>query len=427
MNGHPSLTDEQRKAVEAPDGAYYVLAPPGSGKTEVLVRRALWLVEQAPDEPFRVLAITYTNKGAQELRERAAERLGEEAWRVDATTFHAFCLDMLDRYGEAVGVESGVGVYDTDELRLEVLAEALRGEGQALDEIDRQESVSLLRQIDELRMELTPPEFAPDTPVLDGDVTLAEAYELYEQTLTDTRMLDFPSMLLRGHRLLLEDAWVGEHYRRQYRHLLVDEAQDLNHAQLEILRALCAAELRNVFIVADHDQELFGFTGASARYARDFAEELGARNLPLTSNFRSARAIVAAAEELRQHISTLKVGRLQRCLPCRLKAGLGRGPTLIRPPKPKAWPRGSQSCWTRASLRPGSTTARTRRWSPRTSASWPEHASGSIHFARHSTKLTCRSCCGPKKAACSIPSPVGWCIWPCASWPIPETGRVGSV
>lgn len=309
MSGQPSLTDEQREAVEAPDGAYYVLAPPGSGKTEVLVRRALWLVERSADEPFRVLAITYTNKGAEELRERAAQRLGEDAWRVDASTFHAFCLDMLDRYGEAVGVTSGVGVYDTDDLRLEVLAEALRGEARALDEVDRDEVLSLLRRIDELRMELTPPGLAPATPVLDGDVTLAEAYELYEQALTDTGMLDFPAMLLRGHRLLLEDPWVGEHYRRQYRHLLVDEAQDLNKAQLEILRALCGTELRNVFIVADHDQELFGFTGASARYAADFAEELGARALPLTSNFRCARDIVAAAERLRQHISTLKVGR----------------------------------------------------------------------------------------------------------------------
>src|SRR5687768_10021251 len=107
MKGQPSLTDEQRAAVEALDGAYYVLAPPGSGKTEVLVRRALWVIEQSPDDLFRVLTITYTNKGAEELRGRATDRLGENAWRVDAWTFHAFCQDMLERYGEAVGVASG--------------------------------------------------------------------------------------------------------------------------------------------------------------------------------------------------------------------------------------------------------------------------------------------------------------------------------
>jgi DNA helicase-2/ATP-dependent DNA helicase PcrA len=305
----PVLTPEQQVAVEAPDGAYYVLAPPGSGKTEVLVRRALWLVEQAPEDAFRVLAITYTNKGAEELRERASVRLGEDAWRITATTFHAFCLDMLQRYGELVGVTGEVGVYDSDELRLEVLADALRTAGALPEDVDEATLSALLHQIDELRLDLQPPELAPDTLVLDGEITLADAYQLYEQALTDSRMVDFNAMLLRGHRLLVEDPWVGEHYRRQYRHLLVDEAQDLNRAQLEILRALRADDLRSVFIVADHDQELFGFSGASAEYAAEFAEEIGARKLPLTSNFRCARSIVRAAEQLRTHIRTLKVAR----------------------------------------------------------------------------------------------------------------------
>lgn len=306
----PRLTDEQQAAVEAPDGAYLVVAPPGSGKTEVLIRRVLRLVAEAPGEPFRVLALTYTNRAAGELGERAASTLGDEAWRVTATTLHAFCLDMLQRYGDTVGVVGEVSVLDTDDLRLDLLAHALDAAGHvAPDPAESSQLQEALRAIDDLRLHLTLPDLAPDTPVLSDDLELDEAYRIYEEALDDARALDFPGMLFRAWRLLVEDPWVGSHYRRQYRHLLLDESQDLTSTQAQILRALCSDELPNVFLVADDDQEIFSFAGASSRHYTELAQELDATTLTLSTNFRCARQIVDAAERLREHIRTLRVKR----------------------------------------------------------------------------------------------------------------------
>lgn len=309
MTAGPSLTPEQRAAVEASDGPYVVVAPPGSGKTEVLVRRVLWLVARSAGEPFRLLALTYTNKAAEELRTRAGVVLGEETWRVTATTLHAFCVDMLQRYGEPVGVLGDVSVYDTDDLRLDVLDEALAGAG--YETPGGQGALrDLLAKIDELRLQLHPPDLVPDEPALGGRITVPEAYRAYEDALTDAQAIDFPGMLFRGWLLLTEDPWVGMHYRRQYRHVLLDEAQDLTYAQVEILRVLCGDELRNIFIVADDDQEIFSFAGASSEHYAGLAEEIGARQLPLTTNFRSAESIVDAAERLREHFHTIRVRRV---------------------------------------------------------------------------------------------------------------------
>lgn len=304
-----NLTDEQLAAVTAPDGAYLVVAPPGSGKTEVLIRRVLHLVTDAPQEPFRVLALTYTNRAARQLDDRARATLGEEAWRVTATTLHGFCLDMLQRYGEVVGVVGEVSVLDTDDLRLDLLAHALEAAGYAAPEPGSQALRDLLASIDDLRLDLVPPDLAPGTALLSGDLELAEAYRIYEDALDDARTLDFPGMLFRAWRLLTEDPWVGSHYRRQYRHLLVDEAQDLTSTQAQLISALCGDDLRNVFLVADDDQEIFTFAGASCRHYTELADQLNAAPLVLSTNFRSARQIVEAAERLRSHVRTLRVKR----------------------------------------------------------------------------------------------------------------------
>ena len=177
-----------------------------------------------------------------------------------ATTLHAFCHDILQRYGEAVGVTGELSVYDTEDLRLELLGGALVAAGYAVEEDSPQSDLrTLLDHIDRLRHQLVVPELAPTDPVLGDELPLTEAYRIYEDALDDARAMDFPGMLYRAWRLLTEDPWVTEHYRRQYRRILVDEAQDLTQGAG---RALCGQSFRNVFIVADDEQEIFGFAGA---------------------------------------------------------------------------------------------------------------------------------------------------------------------
>lgn len=300
----PTLTPEQEDAVAAGPGAWLLVAPPGSGKTEVLIRRAIHLLEDSPGELFRVLTLTFTERAANELRERAREALGEESWRVEATTFHAFCLDLLRHYGDPVGVAPDVCVYD-DDLRAELLIDALREGGWSLPEsVDARAVRDALARIDRLRVDLQPPDLAPESPLFGGALTLREAYQTYEQALDTVHALDFDGMLLRGQRLLMEDPWVGQHLQRQYRYVLVDEAQDLNLARYETLAALCGDDLRDIFVVADSDQELFGFTGASSAFLDRYERDFGAKRLDLTTNFRSATRIISVAEDLRGHLET---------------------------------------------------------------------------------------------------------------------------
>jgi DNA helicase-2/ATP-dependent DNA helicase PcrA len=308
-----ALTAEQREAVETPDGPHVLVAPPGSGKTEVVVQRTIRLLEQSPEELFRVLAITYTTKAADELRTRVRDALGDESWRVSAMTLHAFCLDMLTHYGEPVGVGSDVSVYD-DELRVYAFLDGLRDAGLAPADAeappDERTVKGCLASIDRLRIDLVPPDLAPDSAGLPG-VLLSEAYDAYDRALEAANALDFSAMLFKAHQLLAVDPWVARHYQRLYRHVLVDEAHDLNQVQYEILCALFRDGSRNIFLVADDDQEILTFTGASSKYVRRFAEEFAARQLQLSTNFRCAGAIIEAAERLRGHFDSGRPARPQ--------------------------------------------------------------------------------------------------------------------
>jgi DNA helicase-2/ATP-dependent DNA helicase PcrA len=295
------LTAEQTKAIEVEDGAYVLAAPPGSGKTEVLVRRVIWLLEHSIDQGFRILALTFTTKAAESLRQRIAAEVKDQEWRVFAGTFHAFCLDVLRHYGESVGVGSDVTVYDSDEDRLDALRRALVEAGFLDESASADQLKNTLDLIDRKRLSLTPPDAAQGDDNSELRVPLDLAYESYEAILTRFGAIDFPGMLTRTFQLLTTDSWVVNHYRRLYKHVLVDEAQDMNFAQYEILRVLCSEGHGNVFLVADKNQSIYGFAGASPRFVDRFAADFEAKNLPLTTNFRSASAIVKVANALAEH------------------------------------------------------------------------------------------------------------------------------
>lgn len=308
MKPGPSLTGEQQEAVELQDGPYLLIAPPGSGKTEVLIRRAIHLLERSRGDLFRILALTYTHKATEELQTRIRQAVDrDDRWRVTARTFHSFAHDILENYGAPVGVAPNVAVFDDNEDKARLLSVALADEGLNLNDVTVSEWRELFTIIARLKVDLIPPASAPDTFCLGGAITLREAYDTYEVLLANAGGIDFEGMLMQAHRLLLVDPWVGEHYRRMYRHIVVDEGQEMNTAQYELLRALCNTQLRNIFVVADQDQSINAYAGGGPTQLLRFQNDFHADERHLTKNFRSAKGIVEVASKLAQCIETRSI------------------------------------------------------------------------------------------------------------------------
>lgn len=294
------LTPEQEAIVSLTDGAYLVVAPPGSGKTEVLAQRIVRLIQSAPDAGFKVLALSFTKSAAATMRRRVGDRLGEFTWRVMCTTYHAFCTDLLRSYGDLVGVPSDFTLYDTDEDRLQALAQGLVEEGEIGDptEIDRSAALEALGVIGRLKRDLVLPTAAPDKPSAKWSVPLSVAYRAYELALRRNGALDFDGVLVKAHELLRTQPELCAQYRRSYRYILIDEAQDTSTAQYELLRALCGDEHRNVLMVADPAQSIYAFAGASAKFIEAFERDFGAERYVLGTTFRCGSEILRIAAAL---------------------------------------------------------------------------------------------------------------------------------
>lgn len=294
-----TLTPEQEAIVSLTDGAYLVVAPPGSGKTEVLAQRIVRLIQSAPDAGFKVLALSFTKNAAATMRRRVGDRLGEFTWRVMCTTYHAFCTDLLRSYGDLVGVPSDFTLYDTDEDRLQALAQGLVEEGVIGDpsDIDRAAALEALGVIGRLKRDLVLPTAAPEN-ASKWSVPLSVAYRAYELALQNNGALDFDGVLVKAHELLRTQPELCAQYRRSYRYILIDEAQDTSTAQYELLRALCGDEQRNVLMVADPAQSIYAFAGASAKFIEAFERDFGAERYVLGTTFRCGSEILRIAAAL---------------------------------------------------------------------------------------------------------------------------------
>lgn len=301
MTATKHYTSDQQRVIDVDDGVFLVIAPPGSGKTQILVERSIRLLRESGGGSFRILALTFTTRAAEELRDRVAVGVASEWHRMTTCTFHAFALDVLRHYGERIGVSAQVTVFESEDDRIESLAQALSDEGYGLgrgrDEVRLLRSV--LGEISQLKRALVPPEAAPEREVEGIDLTVA--YDAYSRKLRQLAAVDFDDILALTVRLFSEHPRVARHYRRMYRYVLVDEAQDTSRAQYEILRALLGDEHRNVLMVADADQAIFRFAGSDSRFLRQFEEEFSANRLALSSNFRCARRIVDVASRLIEH------------------------------------------------------------------------------------------------------------------------------
>lgn len=291
------LTPTQKMIVDIDDGAVVVLAGPGSGKTRVLTERVRRLLAK-PGETFRLLALTFTNKAANEMVDRLRDVPGIKE-RAFVGTMHSFCMEVLANRGKAVGITGLPSIFESFDDRKKVLASALQADSELLgllhaagDEGKRSKRLSeWLEMISAAKGRL-------ETPAMQQDDRVRRIYEYYEAGLRASAAIDFDDLLLLTYRLFQERPAIADFYRRQYRYVCIDEAQDLNEAQYQVLRALCGNEYRNVMIVGDPRQAIFVWSGASPRYLSLFESEFGARRVVLDENFRSSQAVVSAARAL---------------------------------------------------------------------------------------------------------------------------------
>jgi len=286
------LNDVQHEAVVHGDGPLLVLAGAGSGKTRVLTRRLAYLIAAHGVEPERILAVTFTNKAAAEMRERVARLLGETASRIWVGTFHAICLRMLKRHQRLLGFQGNLTVFDAeDQIQLyrRVLKEANLGEGTGLKPRDAQSAISYAKNA-----MLGPDAFEAASPS-PGRQRIAKVWRMYDARLREQDGADFDDLLLLTLRLLDENPAVADTYARRFQHVLVDEYQDTNRVQFEIVRRLAEAH-GNICVVGDDDQSIYGWRGADITNILEFERHFpGAAVLRLEQNYRSTGSILDVA------------------------------------------------------------------------------------------------------------------------------------
>ncbi|HEX2484703.1 MAG TPA: UvrD-helicase domain-containing protein [Myxococcota bacterium] len=286
------LNPEQREAVQATEGPLLVLAGAGSGKTRVLTHRIAWLIAACGIAPEAILAVTFTNKAASEMRERVAKLLGPDAAGLWVSTFHSSCVRILRRDIERLGRPRSFVIYDDGESQA-VLREALRRHGADARGPDARRAHWRIDQWKNVG--LRPDEAAARARDVD-DERIAVLYRTYQALLAEANALDFGDLLLLVTDLFAQHPDVLARYRERWQYVLVDEYQDTNRVQYRLVTQL-AAEHRNLCVVGDVDQSIYGWRGADVRnildFERDFPE---ARVVTLDRNYRSTRPILAGAD-----------------------------------------------------------------------------------------------------------------------------------
>jgi len=288
-----SLNDAQREAVSAEPGHYLVLAGAGSGKTRVLTHRIGWLTQVLGVPPWAVLAVTFTNKAAGEMRSRLEGLIPGGAQGLTVGTFHGIAHRLLRRHWREAGLVEGFQILDSDDQQ-RLVKRVVAGMG--LDEArfpPRQASWQINSWKDEGKR-------AKDVEHRDHPVTrtFVEIYKAYEDACQRAGLVDFAELLLRAHELWLKDPQVLDHYRNRWRHLLIDEFQDTNTLQYAWIRML-AGDTGKVFVVGDDDQAIYGWRGARVENVQQFLRDFpGARTIRLEQNYRSTAIILKAANSV---------------------------------------------------------------------------------------------------------------------------------
>ena len=298
------LNAAQRSAVTHEGGPLLVVAGAGSGKTRVLARRIAWTISQRKQHPGSILAITFTNKAAAEMRERVASLVGGRARIMWVSTFHSACVRILRKEIHRFGYRSSFSIYDAADSRrlIQLVCRDL--------EIDpkRHNPRAVLHWISNCKNELKDYERATAEARNGLEELYASAYALYQRRLVQANALDFDDLIMLTAHLLQAFPDVRETYRRRFRHVLVDEYQDTNHAQYALIRELCSPAVgqgpeavgpAELMVVGDSDQSIYAFRGANIRNILEFESDFpNAATVLLEQNYRSTQTILDAANAL---------------------------------------------------------------------------------------------------------------------------------
>ena len=297
MNNYDTLNPMQREAVFTTEGPLLVLAGAGSGKTRALTHRVAYLIEEKGVKPWNILAITFTNKAAGEMRERVNQLVDFGADSVWVSTFHSLCVRILRRFIENLGYTTDFSIYDSDDTKtlmkqifkdLEVNQKVLKERG-------------VLGVISSAKNEMISPEEFLLSAKADGDSRLqriGELYMEYQKRLKKNNALDFDDLLVKTVELFQAKQEVLEYYQDRFRYIMVDEYQDTNTVQFKLV-SLLAAKYRNICVVGDDDQSIYRFRGANIKNILSFEETFpGAKVIKLEQNYRSTKMILDSANEV---------------------------------------------------------------------------------------------------------------------------------
>ena len=295
---YDTLNDKQREAVFQTEGPVLILAGAGSGKTRVLTHRIAYLIEEAGVNPWNIMAITFTNKAASEMRERVDKIVDFGSESIWVSTFHSTCVRILRRYIDRIGYGSNFSIYDTDDQK-SVMKDVCRRL-----QIDTKiyKEKALLAQISNAKNEMiTPDEFELNAAGDFAKKKIAGVYREYQKQLKSNNALDFDDLLMKTVELFRVCPDVLESYQERFRYIMVDEYQDTNSVQFAFVRLL-ADKYRNLCVVGDDDQSIYKFRGANIRNILDFEQVFEeAKVIKLEQNYRSSQNILDAANGVIHH------------------------------------------------------------------------------------------------------------------------------
>ncbi len=292
MSIYDTLNDKQKQAVMQTQGPVLILAGAGSGKTRVLTHRAAYLIDREGVQPYHILAITFTNKAAEEMRERVNRIVGFGAEQIWVATFHSTCVRILRRYIDRIGYDNHFTIYDTDDQKgiMKEICKKLQIDTKTLRERTILNAISAAK--DEL---IDPAQYELQNGFDYNGSRIARAYREYQAVLHKNNALDFDDLIMKTVELFRADAEVLNSYQERFRYIMVDEYQDTNTAQFELIRLL-AGKYRNLCVVGDDDQSIYKFRGANIRNILDFEKVYPeACVVKLEQNYRSTQIVLDAA------------------------------------------------------------------------------------------------------------------------------------
>lgn len=340
------LNPQQYKAVQYEGPALLIGAGAGSGKTRVLTRRIAWILANRKAWPSQILAITFTNKAAAEMRERLANLIGNSANSMWVSTFHSACVKILRAHGDSIGLKSGFSIYDSSDCErlVKIIASELN------IDIKKFTPKLLLSKISDFKNNLVTwqenlknyaPDYKPGASVSgassfnaagNADALYAAVYAEYQNRLSVSNAVDFDDLIMLTVKLLRQNPQVSAYYKRKFRYILVDEYQDTNHAQYVLIRELAGVDdystdstqlpQSSITVVGDSDQSIYAFRGADIRNIQDFEQDFpSATTIMLEQNYRSTQTILDAANAVISNNANRK--------PKKLWTSLGKGSPIV--------------------------------------------------------------------------------------------------